>query len=72
MAESLDMHRALREQEDRIKAATVVGLNAVKPIIQFQASMVRLWANNVETFARNYEKGLEMVGSAIEEQKRAA
>jgi hypothetical protein len=71
--QSLDARRIVREQEDRISAATAVGLNAVKPIIQFQASMVRLWADNVETFARNYERGLESFSSAIEEQwKRAA
>jgi hypothetical protein len=71
--QSLDMRRIAREQEDRIAAATAVGLNAVKPMIQFQASMVRLWADNIETFARNYERGLETFSSAAEEQaKRAA
>ena len=70
--QTLDVRRITREQEDRIKAATAVGLNAMKPIIQFQASMVRLWADNIETFARNYEKGLETFSSSIEEQKRAA
>src|SRR5690242_10758582 len=71
--QSLDMRRIAREQEDRIAAATAVGLNAVKPMIQFQASMVRLWADNIETFARNYERGLETFSSAVEEQaKRAA
>jgi len=71
--QSLDARRIAREQEDRIAAAKAVGLNAVKPMIQFQASMVRLWADNIETFARNCEKGLETFSSAIEEQsKRAA
>jgi hypothetical protein len=71
--QSLDARRIAREQEYRIAAATAVGLNAVKPMIQFQASMARLWADNIEAFARNCEKGLETFSSVIEEQsKRAA
>jgi hypothetical protein len=71
--QSLDTRRIAREQEERIAAAAAIGLNAVKPMIQFQASMVRLWADNIETFARNYERGLETFSSAVEEQtKRAA
>jgi hypothetical protein len=70
--QSLDVRRIVREQENRISAAAAVGLNAVKPIIQFQASMARLWADNVEMFARNCERSLETFSSATEEQKRAA
>jgi hypothetical protein len=71
--QSLDAYGIAREQEDRIATATAVGLNAVSPIIQFQVSMLRLWADNAETFARNYEKGLETFSSGIGERwKRAA
>ena len=71
--QSLDAHRIAQEQEDRIAAVTAVGLNAFNPIIQFQASMLRFWADNAETFARNYEKGLDTFSSGIGDRwKRAA
>jgi hypothetical protein len=48
-------------------------MNAMKPMFQYQASILRLWADNVEMFVRNYEKGLETFSSTIEEQwQRAA
>ena len=66
MAEqSLDAYRMTQDQARRIASATAIGLNAVKPILQFQASLLRLWADNIETSARNYEKGL---GAEIEHQ----
>jgi hypothetical protein len=45
-----------REQENRIAAGTAIGVNAVKPILQFQVSLLRLWADNIETFTHKYEK----------------
>jgi hypothetical protein len=53
------LKRIARDQESRIAASTLVGLNAAKPFIQFQTSMLRLWADNFELVARNYENGLE-------------
>jgi hypothetical protein len=47
----------------------------MKPMMQFQISLLRLWADNVEMFARDYEKGLETFSSTVEErwhQQRAA
>jgi hypothetical protein len=69
--QSLDVGRIA---QSRIAAATAVGLNAAKPVLQFQASMLRLWADNVELTARNYEKGVEAFSAAVEEQlqQRAA
>ena len=32
-------------------------MNALKPIMHLQVSMLRMWANNIERFALNYEKG---------------
>jgi len=32
---------------------------AVKPIMHFQVLMLRMWAESIETFAGNYEKGFE-------------
>jgi hypothetical protein len=63
-----------REQQKRIAAAACMGLNAAKPILEFQVSMLRLWANNVEMVARNCEKGLETFSTTVEKevQQRAA
>ena len=71
--QSFDARRIAREQEHRIMAAKAVGLNAIRPMAQFQISMMMLWADNLQTFARNYEKGLETFNSSIEEPwQRAA
>jgi len=32
--------------------------------------MLRLWADNAEVLARNYEKGIETFSSAVEQQSR--
>jgi hypothetical protein len=50
-------------------AATIVGLNTIKPVVQFQASLLRLWADNAELCARNHEKGLETFSSELEQQQ---
>lgn len=71
--QTLDARRIAREQENRIAAVSAVGLNAVKPLMQYQVSVLRLWADNVEMFVRNYEKGLETFSAVVEEQwQRAA
>jgi len=45
-------------------------------MMQFQVSLLRMWANNAELMARNREQSLEMIfSSAVEdrrEQKSAA
>src|SRR5205807_1128202 len=40
------------------------GLNAMKVFLQYQASMLRVWANNCELAAHNFGRGLEPVRSA--------
>ena len=45
-----------------------IGMNALKPIVHIQVSVLRMWANNVERFARNYEKGLDETATTVEEQ----
>jgi hypothetical protein len=68
-----DAHRFAREQQRRITSATAIGFNAVKPIIGFQVSMLRLWADSIEKFAGNSEEGLERAAkSAVEEQQERA
>ena len=43
-------------------------MNALKPIMYFQVSMLRMWADSIERFAGNYEKGFEETVTAVEEQ----
>jgi hypothetical protein len=66
--QSLDARRIARDQESRIAAAAAVGLNAAKPLFQYQTSMLRLVADNFELIARNYEQGLEAFTTAVEQQ----
>ena len=60
-----DANRFAREQQSRL---TAMGMNALKPIMHFQVSMLRMWADSIERFAGNYEKGLEETATAVEEQ----
>jgi hypothetical protein len=65
-----DANRLAREQQSRIMA---MGMNALKPIMHLQVSMLRMWADNIERFAGKYEMGVEETATAIkEEQQRAA
>lgn len=66
--QNLDTRRMARDQESRITAATAIGLNTVKPMIQFQVPLLRLWADSIESLAQNYEKGLETASSAVEQR----
>lgn len=66
--QNLDTRRMARDQESRITAATAIGLNTVKPMIQFQVSLLKLWADSIESLAQNYEKGLERANSAVEQR----
>jgi len=43
-------------------------MNAFKPIMHFQVSMLRMWADSIERFADKYEKGLEETVTTVEEQ----
>ena len=65
---SLDVNRMAREQENRIAATAAIGINADMPFVQFQTSMLRIWAENVESTSRNYERGVEAFGIVIEQQ----
>jgi hypothetical protein len=78
MAEqSFDATRTTRDQQRRIAAATAIGLNALKPVLQFQVSLFRLWADSIEMLARNCEEELKIKAEHHEEveqqgQQRAA
>ena len=58
-----------RDQERRIVAATPIGLNPVRPLLQFQVSLLRFWADNIEKFA---QKGPSGEIEQEEKQQRAA
>jgi hypothetical protein len=64
--QSLEARRIAREQERRVAAA--VGLNTLAPILQFQISALRIWANNIELLMHNCERGLETFSPAVEQQ----
>ncbi len=66
--QSLDARRIAREQEGRMAASASLGLNAVKPFIQFQTSMMRVFAENIEQAARNYERNFEAFSNTIAQQ----
>jgi hypothetical protein len=61
-------NRFARDPQGRITAATASGMRALKPIMRFQVSMLRMWADSIERFAGNYEKGLEETATTVEEQ----
>ena len=56
----------------RIATAPIAGLNATKLFLQYQASMLRMWANNCELAAHNFDRGLETFRSVTEQQRDAA
>lgn len=60
--------RLANEPQRRIAAATAIGMNALKPMIRFQVSMLRMWADSIERLAGNYEKKLEETATTIEER----
>jgi len=56
------------DPQRRIAAATAIGMNALMPMIHFQVSMLRMWADSIEKLAGNYEKKLEETATTVEEQ----
>ena len=60
--------RFTRDPQRGITSATAIGINALKPIMHFQVSMLRIWADSIERFAGNYQKGLEETATIVEEQ----
>lgn len=48
--------------------ATAIAMNALKPIVHFQIAMLRMWADSIERFAGNYEKGLQETATSVAQQ----
>jgi hypothetical protein len=46
-------------RDPRITAPTASSMNALKPIMLAQVSMLGMWAHSIERFADNYEKALD-------------
>jgi hypothetical protein len=46
--------------------ASFAGLNPMKLFLQYQASMLRMWANNCELAAHNFDRSLQTLRSAPE------
>ena len=59
--------RFARDAQRRTTATTAIGMNALKPIMHFQVSMLRMWADSIERFGGNYEQGFEETVTIVEE-----
>ena len=59
--------RFARDQQSRI-TATAIGMDALRPIMHFQVSMLRMWADSIERFAGNYDKALDETATITEEK----
>ena len=69
MADDLtNANRFARDPQRRVAAATAIGMSALKPIMHFQVSMLRMWADSLERLAGNYEKGFEETATATKER----
>ena len=51
---------------------TAFGVTALKPIVLFQVSWLRIWAVSLERLAENYEKGLEETANILKTQPERA
>ena len=52
----------------RFTEATAMGMGALKPIMHFQVSVLRMWADSIERLAGNYEKKSEETASTAKQQ----
>ena len=68
MTDSTRANGMTRDPQTHITAATTIGMNALKPIMHVQVSMLRMWADSIERFAGNCEKGFEETATTVEEQ----
>ena len=63
-----NVNRFARDSQSRLSAVTAIGMSALKPIMHFQISMLRMWADSIERVANNYEKGMEETATAVKEE----
>ncbi len=55
----------------RIASAASVWLNVPTTVLQSQAFLLRFWADNIEKFAQNFERGAETVRSSAEQEPQS-
>lgn len=65
---SANADRFVRNPQGGMTAVTAIGMNALKPIMSFQISMLRMWADSIERFAGKYDKALEETTTSGDEQ----
>lgn len=65
---SANTEHLARGQKSRIPAATAIGMSALKPILHFQVSMLRIWADNLERLAGKYEQAVDETATIVAEQ----
>lgn len=65
MADSAKVNRFAHDAQNPI---TATGMNALRPIMHFQVSMLRMWADSIERFAGNYEKALDETATITDEK----
>lgn len=58
---SLDNRRIIRDHEARLAESANIVFSAVRPFIQFQTAMLRLWSDYCELTARGVETSFETV-----------
>lgn len=63
--------RFARDPQRGVAAAAAIGMNALKPIMNFQISMLRMWADSIERFASKYDKELEEAATSGDQQPDA-
>jgi len=68
MADNTNADRFASEPQRRIAAATAMGMNALKPMMHFQVSMLRMWADSIERLEASYEKKLEETATEAAER----
>jgi hypothetical protein len=56
------------DNQSRFTSAAVIGMNALKPIMHLQVSVLRMWADSIERFAGSYQKGVEETATTVEKQ----
>ena len=70
--QTTNANQIVRDPLGAQRRITEIGMNALGPIMHLQVSMLRMWADSIERFAGNYEKGLEETATTVKEQERAA
>jgi len=61
-------NRFASDLQRRTSSTMATGMNFLMPIMHLQISMLRMWADSIERFAGNYEKGVEETATTVEKQ----